>query len=133
MRLERDVTDQRRMEEALASRTRELEKTQLQLEKLFEISREGRAKNSIPELIHFLHGVTLEIFPESEPMFFLLEAGKQQFLPLEECPPLSRSPRSACLEDWSNRDWRRILSSTWEQTKIPELSLLPRSTARFPL
>ncbi len=97
VRLERDVTDQHRMEEALASRTRELEKTQLQLEKLFEISREGRAKNSIPELIHFLHGVTLEIFPESEPMFFLMEAGKQQFLPLEECPPPVTEPAQRLL------------------------------------
>jgi len=38
--LERDVTDRRKMEEVLAFRSRELQKTQLQLEKLFEISRE---------------------------------------------------------------------------------------------
>ncbi|MDP3181454.1 MAG: sigma-54-dependent Fis family transcriptional regulator [Desulfobaccales bacterium] len=97
VRLERDATDKRRMEEALAFRTRELEKTQLQLEKLFEISREGSAKNSIPELIHFLHGVTLEIFPESDPMFFLLDAGKQQFLPLAECPPYVTEPTQRLL------------------------------------
>ena len=47
VRLERDVTEKRKMEEALAFRSRELQKTQHQLETLFEISRQMNAKNSL--------------------------------------------------------------------------------------
>ncbi|MCL6620793.1 MAG: sigma 54-interacting transcriptional regulator [Syntrophobacterales bacterium] len=82
--LERDVTDRRKMEEALAFRSRELQKTQVQLEKLFDIARERSAKRSAPELLQFLHGLMLEAFPGSEPIFFLLE-GEQRLLSLEEC------------------------------------------------
>lgn len=47
--LERDVTDRRRMEESLAFRSQELQKTQNQLEKLSEIARERYSHRSIPE------------------------------------------------------------------------------------
>ncbi len=84
--LEREVTDRRRMEEALAFRSQELQKTQLQLEKLSEISRERTAKRSVPELVFFLHGKLREAFPESDPIFFLLDPGQNHFLPLDEGP-----------------------------------------------
>ena len=40
IRLERDVTEKREMEEALAFRSKELQKTQHQLETLFELARQ---------------------------------------------------------------------------------------------
>jgi transcriptional regulator with GAF, ATPase, and Fis domain len=97
IRLEHDVTEERRTEEALAARTRELEKTQLQLEKLFDISREGSAKSTLPELISFLHGVTSKIFPESTPVFLLLDASSHDFLRLEHCPPAITEPLRSLL------------------------------------
>lgn len=99
IRLERDVTDKRKMEEALTFRTRELEKTQLELEKLFEISREGSTKNSLSELIDFLHGVTLEIFPDSDPIFLILDAHNYQFLKMTECPPRVVEPMWRLLQE----------------------------------
>ena len=63
IRLERDVTDQRRMEEALSFRSRELQKTQHQLETLFEISRQMNAKDSLEELINSLKTITGRDFP----------------------------------------------------------------------
>ena len=53
-RLERDVTERRKMEEALAFRSRELQRTQHQLETLFEISRQVSSNNSLGELIDSL-------------------------------------------------------------------------------
>lgn len=44
VRLERDVTEKRQMEEVLAFRSRELQKTQHQLEMVFEISRQMNTK-----------------------------------------------------------------------------------------
>jgi len=85
--LERDVTDRRQMEETLAFRSRELQKTQLQLEKLSEVSRERLAKRSVQELVYYLRGKIQETFPESDGLFLLLDAKQQQILPLEECPP----------------------------------------------
>ncbi len=85
VRLERDVTQKRNMEEALDFRSKELQKTQHQLETLFEISRQVSAMNSIPEIVHFVQGVGQEILAESEQLFFLLDSEKQRFLDLEEC------------------------------------------------
>jgi PAS domain S-box-containing protein len=82
VRLERDVTDKRKMEEALAFRSRELQKTQHQLETLFEISRQMNAKESLRELIEALKIKTAEIFPESETLFLILDAERLHFLPL---------------------------------------------------
>jgi PAS domain S-box-containing protein len=82
VRLERDVTDKRKMEEALAFRSRELQKTQHQLETLFEISRQMHAKASLGELIDALKIKTAEIFPESETLFLILDAERLHFLPL---------------------------------------------------
>jgi PAS domain S-box-containing protein len=85
IRLETDVTDQRRTEADLAFRSRELQRTQHQLETLFEISRQVSSKNSLAELIDSLQDIAQEIFPESDPLFLILDAGRDQFLQLKEC------------------------------------------------
>ncbi|MCX5887889.1 MAG: sigma-54-dependent Fis family transcriptional regulator [Deltaproteobacteria bacterium] len=82
VRLERDVTDKRKMEEALTFRSRELQKTQHQLETLFEISRQMNAKDFLSELVEALITKTGEIFPESEPLLLILDADRSHFLHL---------------------------------------------------
>ena len=62
IRLERDVTEKRQIENALAFRSKELEKTQTQLETLFHISRLVSSKNSLSSikvLMIFFHYSTL--------------------------------------------------------------------------
>ncbi len=83
--LERDVTDRRRMEESLAFRSQELQKTQNQMEKLSEISRERSSRRSLPELVQYLNDVLGELFPQADPLFLLLDADKNRLLSLEEC------------------------------------------------
>ncbi len=85
IRLERDVTEKRKMEEALAFRSRELQRTQHQLEKLFEISRQVSAKNSLPKLVDSVQQISQQIFPNSDLLIFLLDAGSYHFLRLEDC------------------------------------------------
>ena len=84
VRLEQDVTDKRNMEEALAFRSRELQKTQHQLETLVEISRQMNAKNFLNELIDSLKAITEAIFPESKSLFLILDANRTNFLHLDE-------------------------------------------------
>ena len=83
IRLETDVTDKRKTEADLVFRSRELQRTQHQLETLFEISRQVSSKNSLGELIDSLQDITQEIFPESDSLFLILDAGRDQFLPLQ--------------------------------------------------
>jgi len=83
IRLERDVTEKRKMEDALAFRSKELQKAQHQLEKLFEISRQISAKNSLSEIVDYIHEMTRDIFPNSDPLIFLLDADRQNLLGLE--------------------------------------------------
>ena len=90
--LERDVTDRRRMEESLAFRSQELQKTQTQLEKLSEISRERFSRRSVPELVQYLHDVLSELFPQADPLFLLLDAGRNRLLNLEDCSDLVSEP-----------------------------------------
>jgi PAS domain S-box-containing protein len=85
IRLERDVTEKRKMEDALAFRSKELQRAQHQLEKLFEISRQVNAKNSLWEIVDYVHEIAGEIFTNSDPILFLLDAGGQNFLNLEGC------------------------------------------------
>lgn len=87
IRMERDVTERRRMEEALAFRSKELQRTQHQLETLFEISRRVGAENSLAGLVHALYEFTVGVFPDSDPLFLLLSEGGARFLLLEECRP----------------------------------------------
>jgi PAS domain S-box-containing protein len=98
--LERDVTDRRKMEEALAFRSRELQKTQIQLEKLFEISRERTSKRSIPEIVNFLQGKIIETFADSDAVFLILD-GDKNFLLLEECPSRVTEPLRRVLRRWA--------------------------------
>jgi PAS domain S-box-containing protein len=96
IRFERDVTERRRMDDALAFRSKELQKSQHQLETLFEFSRQVSAKRSLAEVVHFIHEVTQKIFPNSELLLFLVDDDNQQFLDLKECnlnvvKPLSRA------------------------------------------
>jgi DNA-binding NtrC family response regulator len=72
------------MEEALAFRSKELQKTQHQLETLFDISRQVSAIDSLPEVVHFVQEIGQEIFPESDMLFFLLDGEKQRLIDLEE-------------------------------------------------
>ncbi len=99
--LERDVTDRRKMEEALAFRSRELQKTQLQLEKLFEISRERTEKRSIPELVNFLHGKIVETFADCDAVFLLLDENKN-LASLEECSRRVTEPLRRVLRRWES-------------------------------
>ncbi|MFZ5451196.1 MAG: sigma 54-interacting transcriptional regulator [Thermodesulfobacteriota bacterium] len=80
IRLEQDVTEKRQMEEALAFRSRELQKTQHQLETLFEISRQMNAKDSLNEIIESLKATTGEIFPDADPIFLIMDANRTHFL-----------------------------------------------------
>jgi len=92
IRLETDVTDKRQTEEALVFRSRELLRTQHQLETLFEISRQVSSKNSLAELMDSLQNLTQEIFPESDSLFLILDASRDQFLPLAECSAAVAEP-----------------------------------------
>ena len=92
IRMEHDVTEKRKMEEALAFRSRELERTQHQLEALFEVSRRVGAESSLHGLIHFLQDFAEGIFPDSDPMFLLLDAAGERLLSFEECSPEAINP-----------------------------------------
>jgi PAS domain S-box-containing protein len=85
IRLERDVTEKRRMEQALEIRSRELQKKQIQLEALCEISRQLSARSSVRELVHFLCEIVWKVFPEAEPLFLIFNAQRNYFLDLTEC------------------------------------------------
>jgi len=92
IRMERDVTEKRKMEEALAFRSKELQKTQQQLETLFEVSRRVGAESSLHGLIHFIQGFAEGIFPDSDPIFLLLDAAGDRLLSSEECCPDAIDP-----------------------------------------
>jgi PAS domain S-box-containing protein len=87
-----DITHLKQVEAELRVAKESGEKTQLQLEKLSEISGKGSAKSSLPELLDFLHEVIGEIFPESDPIFLILDSDKHQFLRMQERPPQVAEP-----------------------------------------
>jgi PAS domain S-box-containing protein len=84
IRYERDVTERRKMEEALAFRSKELQKSQHQLETLFEFSRQVSGKRSLAEVIHFIHEITRNIFPDSELLLLLMDDDGHKFLDFKE-------------------------------------------------
>jgi PAS domain S-box-containing protein len=92
IRLETDVTDKRQTEDALAFRSRELLRAHHQLETLFEMSRQVSSKNSLADLMDKLQNLTREIFPESDSLFLILDAGRDQVLPLAECSAAVAEP-----------------------------------------
>jgi PAS domain S-box-containing protein len=85
IRLERDITEKRKMEETLAFRSRELQKAQHQLESLCVISRQVSTKASVRELIHFIGEIVWKAFPGAELVFFVFNAHRNHFLALSEC------------------------------------------------
>ncbi len=85
IRYERDVTEKRKMEEALAFRSKELQKSQHQLETLFEFSRQVSAKRSLAEVVHFIHEITRNIFPGSELLLLIMDDDGHKFLDFKEC------------------------------------------------
>ena len=87
IRIERDVTEKKNLERALALRSEELLSTQRRLEELFELSREVGTKATLSELVQFLLDFTIKLLPGSEPAFLLLDASCEQFLRLEDCEP----------------------------------------------
>jgi PAS domain S-box-containing protein len=140
IRLERDVTEKREMEEALAFRSKELQKTQHQLETLFDISRQVSAKNSLPEVIRFVQEIGQDIFMKSEMLFFLLDGERKRFLDLEEYnftvvgPLLSglhELEQSGLVSDFVQylKDIREthIMSSEYNTYIPPFLSLISKS------
>jgi len=140
LRLEKDVTEKRQMEEALAFRSKELQKTQHQLETLFDISRQVSAIDSFPGVVHFIQEVCQEVFPETEMFFFLLDGEKQRFLELEECnftvvEPLVRGiqelEQSRLISDFvqyvQNVREMHIMSSEYSNDIPAFLSLLAKS------
>jgi PAS domain S-box-containing protein len=92
IRLETDVTDKRQTEDALAFRSQELLRAHHQLETLFEMSRQVSSKNSLADLMATLQNLTQEIFPESDSLFLILDAGRDQVLPLAECSAAVAEP-----------------------------------------
>ena len=92
VRLERDVTETREMEKALAFRSKELQRAQHQLEELFKISRQVSAKNFLWEIVDYVHDIVQGIFPGSTPLIFLIDTGGQSFLSLEGCDPAVLEP-----------------------------------------
>ena len=140
IRLERDVTEKREMEKALAFRSKELQKTQHQLETLFDISRQVSAIDSLPEVVHFVQQIAQEIFVDSEMLFFLLDDEKQRFLDLEECnfsivEPLAKRiqelEQSGLISDFvqyvQHAKEIQIMSSEYSNDTPAFLSLLSKS------
>ncbi len=103
IRLERDVTQNRRMEETLALRSIELEKTHRQLEVLFDISRQVAEKGSFEDVVHFIHKISLDMFQDTDTAFLILNASGDRFLRLEGCSPEVTSPLWDLLEDLEKR------------------------------
>ncbi len=87
IRTERDVTEKKNLEQALALRSEQLLRTQRRLEELFNLSREVGTKATLPELVEFLLEFTVKLLPGSEPAFLLLDSPSEQLLRLEDCEP----------------------------------------------
>jgi len=144
IRLERDVTEKRKMEEALAFRSKELEKTQHQLEALFELSRQVSVKRSLAEVVHYVHQISQEIFPASELMMFLLDGDSPRFLGLDDCElpvtePLSKAlhklEQSGLVTDFVryllDTTEPRIADSATDNDIPPFLSVIANSYSRW--
>jgi len=84
-RLLGNFTKRKRAEDALVFRSKELQRAQHQLEELFKISRKVSAKNSLSEIIDYVCEIVQEIFPNSAPLMFLLNAVNENFFRLEGC------------------------------------------------
>ena len=139
IRLERDVTEKRKMADDLAFRSKELQRAQNQLERLFKISRQVNAKNALSEIVDYAHEVTREIFPNAVPLIFLLDAGGRGFLSLEGCNPTVLEPllraqqeieRSGLIPDFiqylQNTREPRVVGSTYNNDIPQFLSIISK-------
>lgn len=140
IRLERDVTEKRKMADDLAFRSRELQRAQHQLERLFKISRQVNAKNALSEIVDYAYEVTQEILTDAVPLIFLLDAGRQNILKLEGCNPTVLEPilqaqkeieRSGLVSDFiqylqSTKD-PRVIGSTYNSDIPNFLRIISRS------
>ena len=89
IRTERDLTEKKNLEQALALRSEQLVRTQRRLEELFDLSREVGTKATLADLVQFLLDFTVKLLPGSEPAFLLLDSSGEQFLRFEDCEPKS--------------------------------------------
>ena len=119
--LERDVTDRRRMEESLAFRSLELQKTQTQLEKLSDISRERFSRRSVPELLQYLYEILAELFPQADHLFLLLEAGNKRLLTLEDCADQVSEPLKRLVRRLENVGLLKEFVTYLSNIKEPQL------------
>jgi PAS domain S-box-containing protein len=85
IRIERDVTERKNLEHALALRSEELCRTQRRLEELLDHSREMGTKATVSELAQFLLDSILKLLPDSEPALLLLDPLCEHFLRFEDC------------------------------------------------
>ncbi len=84
LRIERDVTETKKLEHALAKRSEELCRSRCQLKELLELSREIGTKSTMCELARFLLDHIVKILPGSKPAFLLLDASCEHFLRFED-------------------------------------------------
>lgn len=85
IRLERDVTEKKMLEKALALRSEELSRSERRLERIFELSREVSTKSSMAGLVQFLMEFAVQTLPGASPALFLLSASCDHFLPMVGC------------------------------------------------
>jgi PAS domain S-box-containing protein len=85
-------TELRAAKDTLAAQARELQKTQHQLETLLEIARQVHTKGSLSEIFNFIQDISRKIFPAADPIFLILDAGKNAFLSLDDCQTKIAAP-----------------------------------------
>ena len=125
IRMEHDVTEKRRMEEALTFRSKELQRTQHQLETLFEVTRRAGAENSLTELIRILQDFTEGIFPDSDPLFLILDAEGNRFLSFEECRPDANEPMRRLQQKMEGTGLIEDFTQHLRTIKSPQLDTFP--------
>jgi hypothetical protein len=91
-KLKQVETELRAAKDTLAAQARELQKTQHQLETLLEIARQVHTKGSLTEIFNFIHEITKKIFTAADPLFLILDSGKNSFLSLEDCQSKIAAP-----------------------------------------
>jgi len=85
-------TELRAAKDTLAAQAWELQKTQSQLETLLEIARQVHTKGSLGEIINFIQDISRKTFSQADPLFLILDSGRNSFLPLEDCQPKVAAP-----------------------------------------
>ena len=91
-KLKQVETELRAAKDTLAAQTRELQKTQHQLETLLEITRQVQTKGSLGDILTYLSDILRKFFPDAEPLFLILDSGRTGLLSLEEASPKVAAP-----------------------------------------